>query len=83
MCGGDAEVRKGGAREAGKEKGIVEKGVAERKGHRVIDGPHTHHDVRSEDVERNRSRFSFWQNKNVSVGVFIRLWIVTKHTNKK
>lgn len=31
MCGGDAEVRKGGAREAGKEKGIVEKGVAERK----------------------------------------------------
>lgn len=49
MCGEDAEVRKGGAREAGKEKGIVEKGVAESKGHRVIDGPHTHHDVRSRE----------------------------------
>lgn len=39
-----------GAREAEKETGSVEKGVAERKGHRVIDGPHTHHDVRSEVV---------------------------------
>lgn len=30
------------------EKGSVEKGVAERKGHRVIDGPHTDHDVWNE-----------------------------------
>lgn len=36
--------------EAEKETGSVEKGVAERKGHRVIGGPHTHHDVRSEVV---------------------------------
>ena len=52
-------MRKGGAREAGKEKEIVEKGVAERKGHRVIDGPHTLHDVRSEKMlNRSRSRHS-------------------------
>lgn len=31
--------------------GSVEKGVAERKGHRVIDGPHTDHDVWNEVVE--------------------------------
>lgn len=66
MCGEDAEVRKGGRREggrmeAGKETGSLEKGVAERKGHRVIDGPHTHtHDVRSQaegvTVVRDRNK---------------------------
>lgn len=78
MCGEDAEVRKGGAGEAGKEKGIVEKGVAERKGHRVIDGPHTRHDVRSEDVERNRSTA---KGVVLSLGGFIGLWIDTDLLN--
>lgn len=53
MCGEDAE-----AREAGKETESVEKGVAEGKGHRVTDGPHTHCDVRSEAAAEGVSLLS-------------------------
>ncbi len=48
----------------------MEKGVAERKGHRVIDGPHTLHDVRSEDVEGNKQlqlKVLLYRQQNINV----------------
>lgn len=42
-------------REGEKERKSVRKGVAEReRGHRVMDGPHTHRDVRSRVVLSER-----------------------------
>lgn len=56
MCGEDAEVRKGGEMEAGKEKQITEKGVVDWRGHRVIDGPHTLHDVMRDVFEQKQKQ---------------------------